>query len=86
MMDSITFKVLKQHFLSKKSDRKFADIEKLRQQIQAIHTNMQVSSVLIRFDKEEPLVLSNHASKFHLTIDGVPFQQMLSTGKRNQPV
>jgi len=34
-------------FLSKNSERKASDIEKMRQQLQAIHTNMQVSSVLI---------------------------------------
>uniref|UniRef100_A0A7S3FYA7 Uncharacterized protein n=1 Tax=Strombidium rassoulzadegani TaxID=1082188 RepID=A0A7S3FYA7_9SPIT len=88
MMDSITHKVVKQNFLAKKEGRKFSDVEKLRQQLQAIHTNMQVGSVLIRFDVSEPLHLQAqpNASKYHLTIDGVPLQTIVSQGKRAQPV
>lgn len=50
MMDSITHKIVKDTFLKKKDSRKASEIEKLRQQLQAIHTNMQVSSVDIQFD------------------------------------
>jgi hypothetical protein len=84
MMDSLTHKVVKQQFLAKNEGRKFSDIEKLREQVQAIHSNMHVSAVLIRFDKEEPLHLAPQPdqSLYHLTIDGVPFQQIVAKGKK----
>ena len=69
MMDSITNKIVKAEFLKKSSGRKASDIEKLRTQLQAIHTNMQVSSVDIQFDKKDPLTIGGD-SPYMFTIDG----------------
>lgn len=68
MMDSITHKVVKQH-LSKTGHREAAHIEKMRQHMQAIHTNMLVSSTDILFDQNMPLVIDG-AKGHYLTIDG----------------
>lgn len=70
MMDSITNKVVKQH-LSKRGHREAASIEKLRTYMQAIHTNMQVSSAVIQFDDAGPLVIGGNSDDYTLTIDGV---------------
>ena len=71
MMDSITHKVVKKEFLSKKGNapRQVSDIEMHRQQMSAVHTNLQVSSTDIRF--EDPVRAGKgDGCDCHLTIDG----------------
>jgi len=85
MMDSITHKVLKKEFLGKKPTpglRQVADIEMHRQQLQAIHTNMQVSSTDIKFE-DEPLILGGPSPDYHLTIDG---KKVFAEGKKEKEV
>lgn len=76
MVDSITHKAVKQ-MLSKNARREAADIEKLRQHMQAIHTNMQVSAIKIEFDKSNPLEIggAGKTNDYCLTIDGRPLHE-----------
>lgn len=73
MMDSITHKIVKQH-LSKTGHREAAHIEKMRQHMQAIHTNMLVSSTDILFDANMPLIIGGDQGH-QLTIDGNPLHK-----------
>lgn len=65
MLDSQTQKGVKQHFLQKTDIKKVSEIEKMRQQLMAVHTNMQVSEIYIKF--VQPISIGNDYS---LTIDG----------------
>jgi hypothetical protein len=72
MLDSATAKIVKQHVGARSAGRESSDIERIRQQLQAIHTNMQVSQVNIEFDSQNPMIIGGGAKEqndFTLTID-----------------
>jgi hypothetical protein len=75
MMDSTTFRVVKQLFLQNSEGRKAQDIEKLRSELLAVHENMHVSEVKIDFNESDPLIFGKgnspgQSSEYSITIDG----------------
>ena len=69
LIDGITHKILKKEFLGKRHQPPpVSEIELYRQQLMAIHTNMQVCASQVKFEK--PVKMGGTSPEYDLTIDG----------------